>query len=509
MSVVIILVIAVIFVVVAASLMLGRTTHEVESVSDMEFVEIEGRWIRYNVIGGGPPVVLVHGWLLSSRIWDQIARRLAQRFTVYTLDLTGFGESDKPVSGYGVRYGSRLLYAFCAHFGISRAGVIAHDLGGNMAVKLAADHPDLVGRLVLVSVPADENQIDLPTMLWLTTVPVVGPLFFMLGRLLRPLRKLWMRHFVADPADLPEEAVEDPAQSTPAAAGKTLTVTRTEISGSRLLRQAGIIKVPVLLVAGERDLIVDPHSVSDWGQSISQAEIALLNDCGHLPMVERPDELGARILAFLTGDDRYLDYAREVPAPVPEPPAEQEARAPDERPGEDPAEPLEEPAGKPGKPTTPGDLRWEFDVGDKARPRKASRPPSPSQAREEPAPGEDVGKEPLQKENVSNENVSNENVSDEGDRKPFNFPTRGEDEGQESKSQENFPEEDRPGYGNRSRPPEEKDRPRPSREDSGSGRIPEFPGDLFQWSDKPRPRVRRTSRNRPEEPDDSSAGGSS
>lgn len=239
MSTVIILVIAMFFIVVVASTMVGRTTYEVESVHDTEFVEIEGHWIRYNVIGGGPPVVLVHGWLLSSRIWEQLARRLAQRFTVYTLDLTGFGESDKPASGYGVRYGSRLLYSFCAHFGISRAGVIAHDLGGDMAVKLAADHPDIVGRLVLVAVPADDSQIDLPTMLWLTTVPVVGPLFFMLGRVLRPVRKLWMRHFVLDPADLPEEALEDPAQSTPAAASKTLTVTRTEISGSRLLRQGG------------------------------------------------------------------------------------------------------------------------------------------------------------------------------------------------------------------------------------------------------------------------------
>src|SRR3712207_1076374 len=118
---------------------------------DTEYLELEGTWIRYNVIGGGPPVLLVHGWLSSSRVWDQLAPRLAQRFTVYTLDLAGFGESDKPLSGYGVRNGSRLLYAFCAHFGLTRAGVIAHDLGGAMAVKLAADHPDLVGRLVLRS----------------------------------------------------------------------------------------------------------------------------------------------------------------------------------------------------------------------------------------------------------------------------------------------------------------------------------------------------------------------
>jgi pimeloyl-ACP methyl ester carboxylesterase len=146
MSTILIVLLVLIGAVLAASVALGRVSHEVESARDTEYLELEGTWIRYRVMGGGPPVLLVHGWLSSSRIWEQLAGRLAQRFTVYTLDLSGFGESDKPLSGYGVRSGSRLLYAFCAHFGLTRTNIIGHDLGGNMAVKLAADHPDLVGR---------------------------------------------------------------------------------------------------------------------------------------------------------------------------------------------------------------------------------------------------------------------------------------------------------------------------------------------------------------------------
>src|SRR5919107_4505077 len=177
----------VIGVVFATSLALGRVSLEVESARDTEYLELEGTWIRYNVVGGGPPVLLVHGWLSSSRIWEQLAGRLAQRFPVYPLDLTGFGESDKPLSGYGIRNGSRLLYPFCAHFGLTHANVIGHDLGGAMAVKLAADHPDVVGRLVVLSAPSDEDQIDLPTMLWLVPVPIVGPIFYALGRVARPV----------------------------------------------------------------------------------------------------------------------------------------------------------------------------------------------------------------------------------------------------------------------------------------------------------------------------------
>ncbi|HEX5915513.1 MAG TPA: alpha/beta hydrolase, partial [Rubrobacter sp.] len=220
--------------ILAASIVLGRDTREVESARDTEYLELEGVWIRYNVVGGGPPVVLVHGWLSSSRIWEQLSGRLAQRFTVYTLDLSGFGESDKPLSGYGIRNGSRLLYAFCAHFGLTRANVIGHDLGGAMAVKLAADHPDVVGRLVVICAPANEDQLDLPTLLWLATVPVIGPIFYSLGRAARPVRRLWMRPFVADSDDLTEVIVDDAGRSTPAAVSKTLSISKREISRGRL-----------------------------------------------------------------------------------------------------------------------------------------------------------------------------------------------------------------------------------------------------------------------------------
>jgi pimeloyl-ACP methyl ester carboxylesterase len=308
MGITLIALFVVVAVILAASIVLGRDAREVESARDTEYLELEGVWIRYDVIGGGPAVVLVHGWLSSSRIWEQLAARLAQRFTVYTLDLPGFGESDKPLSGYGIRNGSRLLYAFCAHFGLTRANVIGHDLGGAMAVKVAADHPDVVGRLVVVSAPADEDQIDLPTMLWLVAVPVVGPIFYALGRVARPVRRLWMRPFVADSDDLTDVIVDDAGRSTPAAVSKTLSISRRELSRGRLARQARIIKIPLLVVAGEEDQIVDPQSVGVWAGGVERAEICLIDECGHMPMVERIAEFNAQILAFLTGDARYLDY---------------------------------------------------------------------------------------------------------------------------------------------------------------------------------------------------------
>lgn len=484
-----IVLVLVVLAVAALGMLLSKTSYEVESARDTEYVELEGYWVRYSVIGGGPPVLLVHGWLSSSRIWEQLARRLAQRFTVYSLDLTGFGESDKPTDGYGTRNGSRLLYAFCAHFGITRATVVGHDFSGSMAVKLAADHPDIVGRLVLVATPADEEQIDLPTLLWLTTLPVVGPVFYSLGRTFRPLRKLWVRSFVFDPEDLPDELVEDAGKPTPASAGKTYSITRHEISGGRVARQARIIKVPVLLIAGEDDQIIDPRAVGDWGQEAEQAEIALLDNCGHLPMVEQPAEFSARVLAFLTGDSRYLEYVKEVPPPVNQGPlAEEEvlpeAEEPIEEPRPDPQtdpqtepEPAvedERPASKKGADF--GDVGWDFSPKRSDTPRR-NRVSTPR-------PGERRSEEPRFDEPEADATEVPERSRPTTPRppKPATPLPRNKDE-KDGEEVAQSPSRSR------------------SREDRepGSGRIPEFPGDLFQWSSAPEdysPEKRRRRRSR-------------
>ncbi len=236
-----------------------------------------------------------------------------------------------------------------------------------MAVKLAADHPDVVGRIVLVATPAKEDQIDLPTLLWLATLPVIGPVYYTLGRFLRPLRRFWMRPFVLDPKNLTEEVVDDVGKSTPAALAKTLGVMRREIAQGRLVRQAGIIKVPILVVAGEEDQIVDPQAVDDWARTLP-AEIALIDECGHLPMLECPDEFNARVLAFLTGDPRYLDPTEVFPEEI----AGEEATV-----AETPEEPTLSTRVEPGSAGSddPPNVAREQDGGDPSRnrdPKKGS-----------------------------------------------------------------------------------------------------------------------------------------
>lgn len=289
-------------VALAASRVLGRVSHEVESGDPAKYAEVEGVWLRYRVTGSGPPVLLVHGLLSSGRIWEALARDLSRSFTVYSVDLVGFGESDKPLSGYGVRQGSRLLRAFCARFGISEAAVVGHDIGGDMALKLAVDHPGAVGRIALIATPAAGNQMDLPTPIWLATRPPLGPLFFALFRAWGFWRRLGLRAFTMSRA-IPDVLVEDAAKATPAALHRTIHALRRELSRKRLLNQARRIESPVLLIAGEEDEIVDPSSSESWAESIPGARTHFIEECGHLPMIEAAEEFGEIVLDFLGAEE--------------------------------------------------------------------------------------------------------------------------------------------------------------------------------------------------------------
>src|SRR5215212_10426130 len=105
--------------------------------------------LAYEVVGSGPPLILLHGLSGSGRWWGRNVPAFADSFRTYTVDLPGFGESR------GVRW-SRLddiadrLADWLVDEGLSQAHFAGHSLGGAVAARLAARHPDRIDRLVLV-----------------------------------------------------------------------------------------------------------------------------------------------------------------------------------------------------------------------------------------------------------------------------------------------------------------------------------------------------------------------
>ena len=112
---------------------------------------------------GTPPVVLIHGWAASGRWFDNLTPLLAARYRVYRVDLLGHGGSEKPKDGYTMEEQADRVAAALERLRVKRALVAGHSTGGEVAIALAARHPQLARALAVIDTEPDEKFVDLPS----------------------------------------------------------------------------------------------------------------------------------------------------------------------------------------------------------------------------------------------------------------------------------------------------------------------------------------------------------
>ena len=118
------------------------------------YIEVEG--VRLHVRDSGPrdapAVIMLHGFGSSLHTWEPWAQALASRFRVIRVDLPGSGLTGAdPAGDYTDARAVRVLVALMDRLGVARASVIGNSIGGRIAWKVAALHPDRVAKLVLIS----------------------------------------------------------------------------------------------------------------------------------------------------------------------------------------------------------------------------------------------------------------------------------------------------------------------------------------------------------------------
>jgi pimeloyl-ACP methyl ester carboxylesterase len=107
--------------------------------------------VRHRPGTRSPAFLLVHGVASSARMWDEVAERLAaEHYPTYAVDLRGHGESDTPDQGYDTATASSDVATLAAALGLTGAVVAGHSWGASISLRLAAEHPTLVGGLALI-----------------------------------------------------------------------------------------------------------------------------------------------------------------------------------------------------------------------------------------------------------------------------------------------------------------------------------------------------------------------
>jgi 2-hydroxymuconate-semialdehyde hydrolase len=108
--------------------------------------------MHYGRAGAGPSVVLIHGIPTNSYLWRNVAPRLvAAGREVITIDMLGYGASDKPVDAdLGIAAQARLISRVLSQIEWQGGTVVGHDIGGGVAQLLAVDNRELVRNLIIV-----------------------------------------------------------------------------------------------------------------------------------------------------------------------------------------------------------------------------------------------------------------------------------------------------------------------------------------------------------------------
>jgi pimeloyl-ACP methyl ester carboxylesterase len=114
-------------------------------------MELHGHRVHYRIAGSGPPVVLIHGMVNSSRHWESVALALADEYTVVAPDLIGHGDSATPRGDYSLGAHAASIRDLLAAIGIDSATIVGHSLGGGVAMQFFYQFPQRTERIVLVS----------------------------------------------------------------------------------------------------------------------------------------------------------------------------------------------------------------------------------------------------------------------------------------------------------------------------------------------------------------------
>ena len=239
-----------------------------------------------DVGNGEPALVMMHYFGGSAREWTQVADALARQHQCFAVDMPGFGAANE-WQGFSVEEMVADVKALVESLNLKRYILVGHSMSGKVAITLAATRPAGLAALILVapSPPSPEPMSDKDR---------------------RDMLQGYSKRKVAEetvtkitghplPPDLYELAVEDNLRSSAAAWAAWLE------QGSRedLSRQVGVLNVPALVVAGEKDPVLPaPIQTRDVLPHLAHGRLEIVSESGHLIPLERPAALASLITDF-------------------------------------------------------------------------------------------------------------------------------------------------------------------------------------------------------------------
>jgi len=253
---------------------------------------------------GGTAVILIHGFPTSSFLWRNIAPAITDAgHTAYAIDLFGHGESDRPYdSDFGIASQSEYLDAAMTALRVARGILVGVDIGGDIALRLAATRPERVAKLVLINTPAfDELPAKDITQLQRNTARfAVRTTRGILGA--APLVEAVLKASVADPEKhMPTKLIARYLAPFVGKEGPNHLLTLANSISAEDLEDIELrdIHVPALLLWGEEDAFVDAKIGEKLSNALPDGRLVRVPGVGRLLPEENPQFLTEHLLDFM------------------------------------------------------------------------------------------------------------------------------------------------------------------------------------------------------------------
>lgn len=236
-------------------------------------IQVEGVLVRYLEAGAGNaglPVLMLHGFQSGADLFlPHPLYALACDFHIVAPDLPGFGGSGL-MPEYGTGPYANVLFAFMSGLGYERFSIMGHSMGGQIAVAMAAMHPERIGKLLLVDSAG---------------LPQAGPAW------LNPVRMLTdssMRHFKLYPTVL-----------RLARQSRVMREVLPMIQHDHITDRLKHITVPTLIIWGSRDRVAPLEHGALLAKHIPNARLAIIRGAGHMPFYQKPAQFVKLARTFL------------------------------------------------------------------------------------------------------------------------------------------------------------------------------------------------------------------
>jgi abhydrolase domain-containing protein 6 len=259
-------------------------------------VEADDFTVHYLDGGQGETILLLHGFGADKDNWNRMARHLTHKFRIVAIDLPGFGMSSKPENAsYTIPDQAARLDRIAAAIGLDSFHLAGNSMGGAIAGRYAAEFPDKVRTLALFNTGGIAN-CPKKSELWTQLEEGKNSLL-----LERPEDFDRMLAFVfVRPPWIPGPVKAYLARQAIARRPFNEKVFR-QIHGAGWTLEQDLprIRARTLILWGDQDRLIDVSCTEILEQGLADSTTAILKDCGHCPMIERPQETARLYLGFL------------------------------------------------------------------------------------------------------------------------------------------------------------------------------------------------------------------